>query len=230
MTNTKQHLIKAVIDYRCHTAAQVVTDATNIGTALFANLDKFKDAPTPPPVDQATLKKETDILVSVNAAAENGGKKELAQQKHQKEVVVKLIILLGHWVEANCKDDMTTFLSTGFQATASTKSKTPPESGRYARLYQVGSGQMFVWLVVRDAAGYSSGWAPVPAEAVLTVHAAAVGVKARLGYYGCGPAYVFQARAGQSSYSDYSQPITRVAVWSMPGAFGPFPVPLLHHG
>ena len=85
-----------------------------IGTALFANLDKFKDAPAPP-IDQATLKKETDTLVSVNAAAENGGKKELAQQKHQKEVVVKLIILLAHWVEANCKDDMTIFLSTGLQ-------------------------------------------------------------------------------------------------------------------
>ena len=130
MTNQKQRPIKAVINFRAHAPAAVVTDATNIGTALFANIDKFKDAP-PPPVDQATLKKETDTLVAVNAAAANGGKKELAQQKHQKEVVVKLIIQLAHWVEANCKDDMTIFLSTGLQAAASTS----PELHRSRRPY-----------------------------------------------------------------------------------------------
>jgi Fibronectin type III domain len=220
MTNIKQHHIKAVIDYRRHTAAQVVTDATNIGTALFANLDKFKDAPTPPPVDQATLKKETDILVSVNAAAENGGKKELAQQKHQKEVVVKLIILLGHWVEANCKDDMTTFLSTGFQATASTKSKTPPESESVRKIVPGSvSGQMFVWLVkFRDAASYELRWAPVPAGGGTPTAWSMQplsNVKAPVVITGLTPgtAYVFQARAVvKNGYSDYSQPITKMAV------------------
>ncbi len=218
MTNTKQHPIKAVLDYRTHTPAQLVTDATNIGTALFANLDKFKDAPAPP-IDPATLKKETDILVSVNAAAENGGKKELAQQKHQKEVVARLIIQLAHWVEMNCKDDINTFLSTGLQAVA-LKSKTPPQS-ESVRKIAPGSvaGQMLVWLVkLAHAASYEVRWAPVPAgggaptawssQPLSNVKAPAV-----ISGLTPGTAYVFQARALINNvFSDYSQPITKMAV------------------
>jgi hypothetical protein len=218
MTNTKHRPIKAVLDYRSHTAAQVVTDATNIGTALFANLDKFKDAPAPP-IDQATLKKETDTLVSVNAAAENGGKKELAQQKHQKEVVVKLIIQLAHWVEVNCKDDMTIFVSTGLQAVGS-KSKTPPESESVRKIVPGSvSGQMLVWLVkFLHAASYEVRWAPMPAgggtpttwstQPLSNVKAPAV-----ISGLTPGTLYVFQARALVNNvYSDYSQPITKIAV------------------
>jgi hypothetical protein len=219
MTHQKQHLIKAVIDYRSHAPAQVVTDATNIGTALFANLDKFKDAPAPP-VDQATLKKETDTLVSVNAAAENGGKKELAQQKHQKEVVARLIIQLAHWVEANCKDDLTIFLSTGFQAAASTKSKTPPESESVRKIVP-GSiiGQMLVWLVkFPHAASYEVRWSPMPAgggtpKTWSTQPLSNVKAPAVISGLTPGTAYVFQARAViNNGYSDYSQPITKIAV------------------
>jgi hypothetical protein len=218
MANIKRRPIKAVLDYRSHTPAQVVTDATNIGTALFANLDKFKDAP-PPPVDQATLKKETDTLVSVNAAAENGGKKELAQQKHQKEVVVRLIIQLAHWIEVNCKDDLTIFLSTGLQAVAS-KSKTPPESESVRKIVPGSvSGQMLVWLVkFPHAASYEVRWTPMPAgggtpttwsiQPLSNVKAPAV-----ISGLTPGTSYVFQARALVNNvYSNYSQPITKIAV------------------
>ena len=219
MTDKQQRPIKAVINYRTHAPAQVVTDATNIGAALFANLDKFKDAP-PPPVDQATLKKETDTLISVNAAAENGGKKELAQQKHQKEVMVKLIIQLAHWVEANCKDDMTIFLSTGLQAGASTRSKTPAESESVRKIVP-GSiiGQMLVWLVkFSHAASYEVRWTPVPAGGGTpttwsTQPLANVKAPAVISGLTPGTAYVFQARAvTKTGYSDYSQPITKIAV------------------
>ena len=50
------------------------------------------------------------------------------RQGDKNEVVVKLLVQLAHWVEANCKEDMTIFLTSGFQAAASTKAKTPPLS------------------------------------------------------------------------------------------------------
>src|SRR5215831_14903445 len=124
--STKQHPIKAIIAFRGMTADAVVTAAVNVAGTVYNN-PKFAGAP-PQPVDQATLKAATDTLVAANAAAVDGGKRAVQQQKHQKEVVVKLLVQLAHWAEANCKDDMTIFLTTGFKAAASTRAQTPPVS------------------------------------------------------------------------------------------------------
>jgi hypothetical protein len=66
----------------------------------------------------------------------------------QKEVVVKLLIQLAHYAEANCKDDMTTFLSFGFTPAASTKAKTAPVSEMFRRI-ETGpnSGEMLITLM-----------------------------------------------------------------------------------
>src|SRR5215467_7386667 len=161
MTDKKQHPIKAVVNFRSMTPAAVVSAAKNISTQMYVTL---KDAPAPP-VDQATLNTSIDALVTANAAAIDGGKKALQQQKHQKEAVVKLLILLAHYAEANSKDDMNTFLATGFRAAASTKSKTPPlsESIRKVAFGSV-SGQILLTLIkFIGAASYEVRWAPVPA-------------------------------------------------------------------
>src|SRR5437867_8133044 len=127
MSNSaKQHPIKAIMNFRTLTADAVVTAAVNIAGTEYNNA-KFAGA-SPQPVDQPTLKAATDSLVAANAAAVDGGKKAVQEQKHQKEVVVNFLIQLAHWAEANCKKDMTTFLSSGFQAATSTKPTTPPVS------------------------------------------------------------------------------------------------------
>src|SRR5207237_5418777 len=75
-----------------------------------------------------TLKAATDVLSAKIAAAADGGKTTVAEKNHQKEVVVRLLVQLAHYVEANCKEDMTIFLPTGFTPAASTKKTAPPVS------------------------------------------------------------------------------------------------------
>ena len=103
MSNSaKQHPIKAIMNFRTLTADAVVTAAVNIAGTAYNNT-KFAGA-SPQPVDQPTLKAATDALVAANAAAVDGGKKAVQEQKHLKEVVVKFLIQLAHWAEANCKE------------------------------------------------------------------------------------------------------------------------------
>src|SRR5581483_7766702 len=123
---TKVHLIKAVMNFRRLTSDVVFTTANGVAAAVYNN-SNLAGAPAPP-VDQPTLQAANNALAAANSAAVNGGKKELEQQKKAKEVVVKILVQLAHWAEANCKDDMTTFLSTGFQAASTAKAKTPPVS------------------------------------------------------------------------------------------------------
>ena len=68
---------------------------------------------------QQHLKSAIDALAAANAAALDGGKKALAQKAHAKEIVMKLLEQLAVYVQANCKDDMTIFLSSGFTAVSS---------------------------------------------------------------------------------------------------------------
>jgi hypothetical protein len=55
-------------------------------------------------------------LSAAITAALDGGKKAMAERNHQKNVAMKSLRLLDHYIEANCKDDMQTFPLSGFQA------------------------------------------------------------------------------------------------------------------
>jgi hypothetical protein len=74
-------------------------------------------ATPPPPIDQKTFKDQLDRFSASSIAAEDGGKKAIAQCKKDREALVRMIDQLGHHVEANCKDDMATFLASGFTPT-----------------------------------------------------------------------------------------------------------------
>src|SRR5438094_6888512 len=126
MSTTKQHPIKAVLDLRKLTAEVVLSTSTHIFTEIYNNPNFTPPQAPAPPVDQATLKSANDALAAAIAAALDGGKKAIAQKNAQKEVVVKFLFQLAHYVEANSKEDMTIFLSSGFTPKSSTKTNTPP--------------------------------------------------------------------------------------------------------
>src|SRR5207249_11536020 len=83
-----------------------------------------------------------------NSAALDGSKKAVAERNHCKEVVVKILDQLAKYVQANCKEDMTIFLSSGFKAQSSTKTK-PATASEKIRSIKLGpnSGQAQVRLV-----------------------------------------------------------------------------------
>jgi hypothetical protein len=219
MTTTKAKPIKAVKGFRGMTAEVVLSTSTNVFTGIFNNSNFTAPQAPAPPVDSATLKSANDVLAAGNAAALDGGKKALAQKAHAKETVVKLLEQLAMYVQANCKDDMTIFLSSGFTAVSSSKTATPPASDSIRKV-EPGevSGQMRITLMKYPGGiSYEVRWAPaVPAGNPSTWTSQPVGLlrpATTISGLTPGTNYVFQVRAvTKTGYSDWSDSVTRVVV------------------
>src|SRR6266849_4371221 len=78
----------------------------------------------PPPVDGNTFKGALDDLAARHTDSLDGGKKAKEALKKAQETVVKMLDLLANYAETYSKEDMTVFLSSGFEATSATR--TPP--------------------------------------------------------------------------------------------------------
>jgi hypothetical protein len=211
---TKAIEIKASLAFKKSTAKDVLARATAVHGGVFTNKDDYSN----PPVDEATLKSQIDALSVAIAAALDGGKKAIAAREHLKEVVIKSLLQLGHYVEEKAKDNMETFLKSGFQPKATTRTSTPPLSDAIRKIVPgTNSGQMQVSLMAQAAAlSYQLRRAPVGPGGTLgdwveqpvgkTKPAALVtGLTV-------GTTYAFQVRAvTNSGYTDWSESITRVA-------------------
>jgi len=216
----KQKPIKALKNFRRLLPEAVLTTSTHVFAEIYNNANFTAPQAPAPPVDQATLKSANDGLAAAIAAAEDGGKKAVAQKQAQKEVVVKLLTQLAHYVDANCKDDMTVFLSSGFTAVSSTKTKTPPASESIRQVEpDAVSGQMKIVLMKDpDAFSYEARWAPVPpgggvpatwsSQPIAKIRPSSI-----ISGLTPGTTYLFQARAVTSAgYSNWSDSVTRIAV------------------
>jgi hypothetical protein len=215
MSTTKTKTIKAVTGFRKMAPDAVLSNAN----AIYQGLNGNANIPAPPaPFDLPTLLAANQALTAANAAALDGGKKAVAQRNHQKEVVVRLLDQLAKYVEANCKDDMTIFLSSGFKAAAPPKPASPTASEK-VRSVELGpaSGQMKVKLVALPGAGsYELRWAPVPAGGVPTAWLSQPITNVRtatiVSNLTPGTTYAFQARAiVDSAYTDWSDAVTQMA-------------------
>ena len=217
MSKTKLQSIKAVLSFRRMAPELVVSSSHAICTKMDGNPNFAVPQAPAPPVEISTLKAETDALAVANSAALDGGKQAIAYRDRQKEIVVKLLVQLGHYVESNCKDDMTIFLSSGYTAASAAKSKTPPVTESIRKIDPgANSGEMAISLMKYPGAGsYEVRWAPVNAgvpgawanQPVLNVRTAST-----IPGLTPGATYVFQVRAvTKTGYTDWSDSVTRVA-------------------
>src|SRR5438067_930586 len=78
-----------------------------------------------PPVELAAYQTAIDAYESAIPAALDGSKTAIAQKNRLRDAAIRMYVQLAHYVEANCNDDMATFLLSGFQAASTTK--TPPQ-------------------------------------------------------------------------------------------------------
>jgi len=211
----KQSTIKAATGFRGMKPEVVFSTSQAIYNALNGNAN----IPAPPvPFDLPTLLAANQALSAANSAALDGGKKAAAVRNHCKEVVVKILDQLAKYVQANCKEDMAIFLSSGFKAQSSTKTMpaTASEKIRSVKLSPE-SGQAQVRLVAVPGAGsYELRWSPVPAGGVPTAWTTqpVVNVRSAMLVTGLTPGttYAFQARALlPSGYSDWSDSVTQMA-------------------
>src|SRR2546427_6566446 len=103
--------IQAVFGFTKLTPADLLQAAIAIYIGINAN-SAFPN----PTVDMAVLKADIDNFSSAITASLDGGKKAIAERNRLGEVLIKMLRQLRKYVEINSKDDMKTFLSSGFQA------------------------------------------------------------------------------------------------------------------
>jgi hypothetical protein len=211
----KKRSIKASLSLKRSTAKDVLARANAVHDGVFTAKDDYPN----PPVDQATLKSQIEALSGGITAALDGGKQAIAARDHLKEVVIKSLRQLGHYAEENCKDDMQTFLRTGFQTASTTRTSTPALSDAIRKIVPgTNTGQMEVSLMAQAGAlSYQLRRAPVgPGGAVGDWVEQPVGrTRPATLVTGLTPgtAYAFQVRAvTNSGYTDWSESVTRIAI------------------
>ena len=211
---TKVKPIKAALGFKKVAAGDVGSRGQAVLDGLFVDKDDYGT----PPVDQPTFKGQLDTLTAAIAAALDGGKKAIAAREHQKEVVIKSLRQLGHYAEENCKDDMNTFLKSGFQAASTTRASAQPLSDWIRKIVPgKNSGQMLVSIIAHaDALAYQLRWASVGQGGALGNWTEIPVGKTRPATLVTGlvPAttYAFQVRAQISSgYTDWSDSVTKIS-------------------
>src|SRR5438094_2584781 len=109
--STKIKKIKALLGFHRSSDADLLKQLNTVHDGMNGN-----SAYPSPPVDMATFKKEIDSFTVLITDAEDGGKKAISAKNKQREAMVKMVTLLGHYVESACNDELATFNTSGFVA------------------------------------------------------------------------------------------------------------------
>jgi len=170
------------------------------------------------PVDPKVLKTDADNLGAAIVAAQDGGRKAMAQKNKLRAVVIKDLRLIGRYVEETANGDRAIFLSSGLTPTSGTRTPAVGLSPRFRTLdHGALSGQAVMRLKADpEALSYLIRHAPVTngtpgnwTEQIVT------GVKTPVTLNGLTPGtlYAFQARAmNKAGYSDWSDSVTLMCV------------------
>lgn len=194
---------------------QIAADAIGVYDGLNGNPNFVN-----PPITLDSLKSAIDTYASKIAAAADGGKQAIIDRNKQRETVVKMLRQLGHWVEANCKDDLGILQSSGFHAASTTR--TPPAPLPTPVIQKVENGAVSGVLAVRVK--------PVPKALSYDVRYTSPGADGKPGpwvqpppftssrpfqFTGLTPGtvYSFQVRAlGRLGYTDWSDSVNRMSM------------------
>jgi len=190
--------------------ADVVSRGISVETNMTGNANYLN-----PPVDLAALKAGTDKLSALMADALDGSKKVIAEKNKQRAAVIKMLRLLGRYVEVTCKDDMAIFKSSGFEPASQTRATPQPLSEKIRKVeHGANSGQIVVWIKTVPKASsyelrYGAGGTGGTPGTWITQLVTTVKTPATLSGLTPGTTYVFQARAlAKDGYTDWSDSVT----------------------
>jgi len=173
-----------------------------------------------PPVDMPGFKAAIDAYTAAVAAALEGGKAATVARDKRRTDAIIMFRLLGHYVESVCKNDMTSFVSSGF-VLSTTGQRTPPrpvDVPSILALDQGITGQLLVSVQpVARARTYDIRYAPDPAAGAAinwtTISAASTKPAIPIDNLTKGVNYTFQVRAfGKLGFSDWSSSVERMCI------------------
>ena len=195
-----------------HDPDQVVQETAGAVVAGLKGNDKF---PTPP-VDPATLQQKLTDFVAAISAAGQGGPFATAEKDKIREELVLMLRQLALYVQATCKDDMATLLSSGFLAASTTRTRSPLDKPVITSIDQGNSTQLFVTVKpVRNVRSYEVRYSPIRGDG--TGESKIIGAltdSRSMPINGLvpGTTYIVQVRAlgASANYSDWSDSVSRV--------------------
>src|SRR5438876_5916376 len=206
--------VKPVLGFKTQSDQQIVTTASAVikemtGNTAFSN----------PPVELKAVQAAVDELNAAIAAQVQGGTAATAVKNNKREAVVTLLRKLAHYVHDNCNNDPAALLSSGFQLATSSRARYPVAK---PKIVSIGFGQSTELILkvspIGNARCYDVQFAPVGANnapgewkhAGLFTNSRSILVGGLIP----GTTYVFQVRAvgGTNGYSDWSDPVARMAV------------------
>jgi len=173
-----------------------------------------------PPVDMPGFKAAIDAFTGAVSAMLDGGKTATIERNKRRTDVIIMLRLLGHYVEAVCKNDMKTFASSGF-VPATPGIRTPPQptsSPLIVSVDQGSPGQLVVTLKpVTRARSYELRYAVVAAAGAAvnwnTIVVPSTKPPTPVNNLVPTTNYVFQVRAfGKLGFSDWSASVERICI------------------
>ncbi len=193
-------------------AEQLITMAGAVITGLTNNT-----AFPAPTVDLKAVQASADDLNAALAAQAHGGTAATAEKNNKQEALIVLLRKLKHYVEDNCGNDLAVMLSSGFQAAATSRDRSPLANPSILSVDFGNSTELVLKVTtiarakcyeVRSAA---VGAGNVPGSwqtAGLFTNSRSMTMAGLVP----GMTYVFQVRAigGSSGYSDWSNPVSRM--------------------
>ena len=211
MSKLKQ--IKALLGFTRLLDADLVSRSNAVCNGLTGN-----PAYPNPPIDMAAFKSAIDSYTASIADALDGSKKAIVERGKQREALIKVLRSLGHYVESHCKDDLATFLSSGFEAASHTRTAAQPlPPAAILRVDQGNTGQLLVSIKpLPKARSYELRYAPLGTGGTPSSWAYATFTSARkaapVNGLSPGTTYAFQVRAlGRLGYTDWSDSATRMS-------------------
>src|SRR5262245_23616856 len=119
---TKGKRIRALIGLTKMTDSAVKSLFDAALNGLRDNATAFPKPPVELPVTQAAIEAYNAAI----PAALDGSKTAIAQKTKLRDAAIRIYAQLAHYVEANCNDNMATFLASGFQPVKTTKTGPQP--------------------------------------------------------------------------------------------------------
>jgi len=208
---TKVKKLKALLGFHGTSDTDLTQQLVNVYKGLKGN-SNFPSTP----VDLETFKSGIDMFTVLVTDAADGGKKAIAAKNKQREVLIKQVTLLGHYVEAASNDDPAIFTTSGFLAAPS--ERVAPQPLPLASIEWIDRGPVAGSVVVKvkglpKAINYDLQYAVVATPGTMptswTTFTLPGSKKVTISNLTPGANYAFQVRAlGRLGHTNWSDPMT----------------------
>ena len=120
-TKIKQAPLHIALGYSGYTDSEIIVDALAGHDGVKAHPELFSNPP-----DLDLFFNTIQSFEAARTAAQDGGRKAVSQKNKLRAATIKLMRQLGHYVEANCKDDITIVNASGYKVAGASKATPQP--------------------------------------------------------------------------------------------------------